>query len=84
MPASVALEDGSTVQPLLVLVTEAGGAIRANAVGHPDDPGELLEEAIDEAIDQPPPPCPPGIPPASRSTTPACWSCCRRCCHACR
>ena len=62
MPATVALEDGSTVQPLLVLVIEAGGAIRANAVGHPDDPGELLEEALDEAIDQPPPPCTPGEP----------------------
>jgi hypothetical protein len=62
MPATVALDDGSTVQPLLVLVMEKGGAIRANAVGHPDDPGELVEEALDEAIDQPPPPCTPGEP----------------------
>lgn len=56
------VEDGTRIQPQLALVMEAGGAIRASEVGHPDRPLEVLQAAVAKAIDHPQPPCRPGRP----------------------
>lgn len=62
MPAFVARADGSSVRPLIALVMEASGAIRASAVAPADQPLEALEPAIAKALHDPEAPCRPGPP----------------------
>ncbi|MFM8605361.1 MAG: DUF6398 domain-containing protein [Cyanobium sp.] len=61
MPAFV-VEGGTRIQPLIALVMEAGGALRASEVGHRDQPLEALQAAIATASERPQPPCEPGLP----------------------
>ena len=62
MPAFVAQADGGTVRPLIALVMEADGAIRASAVASADQPLEALEPAVAKALHDPEAPCRPGPP----------------------
>ena len=62
LPATVPGEDGSRYRPLVALVVDASGAIRAMVPGHPDRPLEALEQAIAQSRLHPPPPCQPGEP----------------------
>ena len=62
MPAFVPGDDGQPVRPLLAMVVDSSGRIRASAVGHPDRPLEALEPAIEMAIEEPQSPCQPGRP----------------------
>jgi hypothetical protein len=62
LPATAAGEDGIRFRPLVALVMDASGAIRAMAPGHPDRPLEAVKQAIAQARDYPQPPCEPGEP----------------------
>ncbi len=62
MPAFVTPADGDSVRPLIALVMEADGAIRASAVASADQPLEALEPAIAKALHDPETPCRPGQP----------------------
>lgn len=62
MPATLAQADGSTVRPIVALVMEASGAIRASAVAPGDQPLQALEPAIANALQDPQAPCRPGAP----------------------
>lgn len=62
MPAFVPGDDGEPIRPLLALVMDASGRIRAMASGHPDQPTDALEEALRQAIEQPSGDCQPGLP----------------------
>jgi hypothetical protein len=62
MPAFVPGDDGETIRPLLALVMDGSGRIRATAMGHPERPTEALEEALQEAIHHPPQEVQPGSP----------------------
>jgi hypothetical protein len=61
-PATVPDEDGNRFRPIVVLVVDATGAIRAVAPGHPNQPLETLAKAITQARDHPQPPNLPGEP----------------------
>jgi hypothetical protein len=50
MPASVPGDDGEPIRPLLALVMDGSGGIRATAMGHPEPSTEALDEALKEAI----------------------------------
>ena len=63
MPAFVPDDDGERIRPLVAMVMEASGRIRATALGHPDRPAEALEKALREAIQHPLDNLPPGPPP---------------------
>lgn len=62
MPASVPGDDGERIRPVVAMVVEASGRIRATALGHPDRPAEALEKALREAMHHPPNNLPPGTP----------------------
>ena len=62
LPATVPGEDGIPFRPVVALVMEASGAIRAMAPGHPNRPLEALKQAIAQAREHPQPPCEPGEP----------------------
>jgi hypothetical protein len=62
MPAFVPVDDGETIRPLLALVMDGSGGIRATAMGHPERPTEALEQALQEAIHHPPKDVQPGSP----------------------
>lgn len=62
LPATVPGEDGIPFQPLVAVVMDASGAVRAMAPGHPDRPVEALEKAILQAREFPCAPCEPGEP----------------------
>jgi hypothetical protein len=62
LPATVPGADGHRYRPLVALVVDASGAVRAMAPGHPDRPQEALEEAITHSRLHPQPPCQPGEP----------------------
>ena len=62
VPCFVTEGDSEPIRPVLALVMEAGGPIRASAVGHPDRPLEALEPALAQAINQPQAPCVPRQP----------------------
>ncbi|MFN7900210.1 MAG: hypothetical protein ACK5N0_11210 [Synechococcaceae cyanobacterium] len=61
-PATVPDEDGNRFRPIVALVVDASGAIRAAAPGHPNQPLEPLAKAITQARDHPQPPNVPGEP----------------------
>jgi len=62
MPFFVPGDDGETIRPLLALVMEGSGPIRATAMGHPERPSEALAKALEEAIHHPPNGISPGNP----------------------
>lgn len=62
LPATVPGEDGVRYRPLVVLVVDASGAVRAMVPGHPERPLEVLQQAITQARHEPQPPCRPGEP----------------------
>jgi hypothetical protein len=62
LPATAAGEDGIRFRPLVALVMDASGAVRAMAPGHPDRPLEAVKQAIAQARDHPQSPCEPGEP----------------------
>ncbi len=53
LPFFVPGDDGQTIRPLLALVMDGSGPIRATAMGHPEHPSEALAKALQEAIHHP-------------------------------
>nr|WP_323206828.1 DUF6398 domain-containing protein [Synechococcus sp. BA-132 BA5] len=62
MPGSVPGDDGEPVRPLLALVMDGSGRIRATALGAPERSSQALEEALQEALHHPPNDVQPGSP----------------------
>jgi len=62
MPAFVLGDEGERIQPLVILVVDGSGPIRATAMGHPERPSEALANALQEAIHHPPNGISPGNP----------------------
>jgi hypothetical protein len=62
LPATVPDEDGHRFRPIVALVVDVSGAIRAVTPGHPNQPLEALAKAITQARDHPQPPNLPGEP----------------------
>ena len=61
-PASVPGDDGQPLRPLVAMVVDSCGRIRASAIGHPARPLEALKPAIEMEIEEPQAPCLPGRP----------------------
>ncbi len=53
LPFFVPGDDGQTIRPLVALVMDGSGPIRATAMGHPEDPSKALAKALQEAIHHP-------------------------------
>ena len=53
LPFFVPGDDGQTISPLLALVMDGSGPIRATAMGHPEHPNEALAKALQDAIHLP-------------------------------
>jgi hypothetical protein len=62
LPFFVPGDDGQTIRPLVALVMDGSGPIRATAMGHPEHPSEALAKALQEAIHHPPSGLQPGNP----------------------
>jgi hypothetical protein len=62
MPFFVPGDDGQTIRPLVALVMDGSGPIRATAMGHPEHPSKALAKALQEAIHHPPSGLQPGNP----------------------
>jgi hypothetical protein len=62
IPAFVPGDEGERIRPVIAMVMEASGRIRATALDHPDRPAEALEKALREAMHHPPNDLPPGAP----------------------
>ncbi|MFN7895096.1 MAG: DUF6398 domain-containing protein [Cyanobacteriota bacterium] len=62
MPFFVPGDDGVAIRPLLALVMDGSGLIRATASGHPEHPSEALAKVLQQAIHHPPSGLQPGNP----------------------
>ncbi len=62
LPAFVPDENGRPVQPLVVLVMDGSGRIRAMQAGHPQRLEETLQQVLQMASEQPQTGCRPGLP----------------------